>query len=74
MTLTSMGCNAPVAREARNDRGFLPITFITGVFGQNFGVMVDHLTDSRSAFVLGSLLRVATVVGILVFFKRRKWI
>ncbi len=53
---------------------FLPITFITGFFGQNFGFMVDHLTKSREAFVLGTLLQVATVVGILTFFKRRKWI
>jgi magnesium transporter len=36
----------------------LPLTFITGFFGQNFGWLVDHV-DSFAAFVilgLGGLL------------------
>ena len=52
---------------------FLPLTFVTGYFGQNFGWMVDHV-DSLAAFLaLGIGLQLVAVVALLTFFKQRGW-
>jgi magnesium transporter len=52
---------------------FMPITFVTGVFGQNFGVMpqVEHDLGYNFWFVLGFMALVTTVQ--LWYFKRRGW-
>ena len=54
---------------------FLPLAFITGFFGQNFGFMVNHLITSTWTFwVIGVGSMVATCVGLLIFFRRKGWI
>ena len=52
---------------------FLPLTFITGFFGQNFGWMVRNITGWPVFFGLGIGLEIATVVFLMAFFKRRGW-
>jgi magnesium transporter len=52
---------------------FLPLSFITGFFGQNFGWMVRHITGPRPFLLFGIALEAAVVTVMLYFFKRRGW-
>jgi magnesium transporter len=52
---------------------FLPLTFLTGFFGENFGWLVGRI-GSFPAFAIGLTLMVVSIVVQLVFFRRRGWI
>ena len=54
---------------------FLPLSFITGFFGQNFGFMVNRLISHPWTFwVIGIGSMLVTCVGLLVFFRRKGWV
>jgi magnesium transporter len=51
---------------------FIPLTFIVGVYGMNFDIMPElHFSYGYPA-IMGVML--LTAVGMLIFFKRRRWI
>jgi magnesium transporter len=52
---------------------FLPLSWLTGFFGQNFGFEVRHITGAPMFFVLGIGLELVALVMLLAYFKRQRW-
>ena len=54
---------------------FLPLSFLTGFFGQNFSLLTGHIINHGWTFwVFGIGLLVASVFGFWVWFARNGWI
>jgi magnesium transporter len=52
---------------------FLPLSFLTGFFGQNFAVLVRGIMSAWSFWVFAIGLELGAVVFLIVLFRRRGW-
>ena len=52
---------------------FLPLTYITGFFGQNFGYMINGITSAHTFWYLGIGAQLVGLVVLLAYFRIKRW-
>ena len=51
---------------------FLPLSFIAGFFGMNFGWMVDHIDSAGAFWLLGVALMVVPLIVFALFVRLKR--
>ena len=52
---------------------FLPLSYITGFFGQNFGWMINHIDKAPTFWFVGVGAQVLAVVILVAYFAYKRW-
>jgi magnesium transporter len=73
LSTTSNRLNDVMRRLAAVSTVFLPITFLTGYFGQNLPYLVAHV-GGPSWFAIVTLAHLAVALGVLALLRARRWI
>ena len=53
---------------------FLPLSFLTGFFGQNFGWMIGRITSLSAFWFVGVGSQIVVATALLIMFRRRGWL